>query len=209
MNFLNKIVDINNSESLAVKVRQENFKKFKDLVSSFGRKVKILDLGGRQAYWEMMKYIDPNLIDVTLVNLEDIQVSLSNFRAIKTDIFKLNNSEFINFDIIFAHSLIEHVDHEKLAKLIVDSGKPYFVQTPNKHFPIEPHFLIPLFQYFPLWLKLWCVRNFRKELEPEVESINLLTKKELERLFPNSSISGGKLFKLVQSYVVLQYEEKI
>jgi len=202
MEILKNLIGVNNKNSITTRVRQENFKIFKNIVSSFNRKVRILDLGGTQDYWEMMEYTDPNLIEVTLINLEDIQVSLPNFRAIKLDIFKLNNSEFINFDIIFSHSLIEHVDHERFAKLVINSGKPYFIQTPNKHFPIEPHFMIPLFQYFPLWLKVWCVKNFRKELEPEVESINLLTKEELERLFPNSIISGGKLFIFTQSFVV-------
>ncbi len=201
MNFIKNLIDINNSKSLAVKVRQENFKIFKNLVLSFGRKVKVLDFGGRQTYWEMMEFIDPNIIDVTLINLEDIQVSLPNFRAIKMDVLDLNIFKF-DCDIIFSHSLIEHIDHKKFAELISYFRKPYFIQTPNKHFPIEPHFMIPLFQYFPLWLKMTCVRNFRKELEYEVESIKLLDRKELERLFPNSTILGGKLFIFIQSFVV-------
>ncbi len=200
MNILKKLIDINNPDSFTTKVRQENFKIFKSLVSLYNKPVKVLDLGGTQEYWEMMEYTDPNLIQVTLINLDDIKVTLPNFTFIKMNVFDLKN---IDCDIIFSHSLIEHLDDkEKFAKIIKNSRKSYFIQTPNKNFPIEPHFMMPLFQFFPIWLKFWCTKTFRKELLPEVESINLLSKEDLKKLFPDATISGGKILGLTQSFVV-------
>lgn len=204
---LEYLIGINDSHSISVKMRRENFKLFRSLISSFYKRVKILDLGGTQEYWEMMEYTDPNLIQVTIINLDNIKVTLPNFSFIRIDILDLDIDKF-DYDIIFSHSLIEHVDHEKFAKLIRSFKKPYFIQTPNKNFPIEPHFLIPLFQYFPLWLKYWCIRNFRKELESEVESINLLDRKEIERLFPDSFIYEGKLLGLTQSFIVTKRKNR-
>lgn len=203
MNILKNIININDRKSISTKIRQENFKIFKNLVSSFGRKVKVLDIGGTQEYWEMMEYTDPNLIEVVLINIDEIQVSLPNFRAIKKNALELDINGF-DCDIVFSHSLIEHVDHERFAQLISDSKKPYFIQTPNKYFPIEPHFLIPLFQFMPLWLKLYLTRN--SSIKNEVETINLLSKGDLKRLFPNSKIFGGKIFGLVQSFIVVKYK---
>jgi len=200
MNILKKLIDINDPDSITTKVRQENFKIFKSFVSLYNKPVKILDLGGTQEYWKMMEYTDPNLIQVTLINLDDIKVTLPNFNFIKIDVLDIKD---IDCDIIFSHSMIEHLDNkEKFAKIIKDSGKSYFIQTPNKYFPIEPHFLIPLFQFFPKWLKFWCTKIFRKELLPEVESINLLSNGDLKKLFPDATISSVKIFGLTQSFVV-------
>ncbi len=203
MKFLKKIIDVEDSKSITTKIRQENFKIFKNLVSSFGSKVKVLDLGGTQEYWEMMEYTDPNLIEVILINIDEIQVSLPNFRAIKMNALELDINGF-DCDIVFSHSLIEHVDRERFAQLISDSKKPYFIQTPNKYFPIEPHFMIPLFQFMPLWLKLFLTRN--SDIKSEVRTINLLSKGDLIRLFPNSKIFGGKLLGSVQSFIVVKYK---
>ena len=205
MNLLKKITDVEDENSIATKVRQGNFKLFKDLVLSFNRKVKILDIGGTQNYWEMMDYTDPNLIQVTLINIDDKKVTLPNFAAIKMNALDLNIFKF-DCDIIFSHSLIEHIDHEKFAEIVVRSEKPYFIQTPNKYFPMEPHFLIPLLQFLPLQLKFWLVRKYRKELESEVKSINLLSKEKLKNLFPNAEIYGGKILGMTQSFIVIKKE---
>lgn len=201
MNLLTKLINVNNRDSIITKVRQENFKIFKSIISSYNKPVKVLDLGGTQEYWEMMEYTDPTLIQVTLINLDNTNVTLPNFSHVKMNVLDLNKYNF-DCDIIFSHSLIEHVDHEKFARIVRDFNKPYFIQTPNKHFPIEPHFLIPLFQFFPLWLKYYVVKNFRKWMISVVESINLLDKKELEKLFPDAMIFDGKIFGLTQSFVV-------
>ena len=202
-NFLNKFINVNDKNSVANKVRRENFNHFKNLVSSFNRKVTVLDIGGTQEYWEMMEYTDPNLIEVILINITENKVSLPNFRAIKMDATDLDILEF-DCDIVFSHSLIEHVNNEIFATIIRCFNKPYFIQTPNKYFPMEPHFLIPLFQFMPVWLKKYILRFIKSPIIGEVEDINLLSKGELKRLFPNSEIYGGKILGLTQSFVIIK-----
>ena len=203
MSILNKFINVNDKNSIANKVRQENFKHFKNLVSSFNRKVTVLDIGGTQEYWEMMEYTDPNKIEVILINITEIQVTLPNFMAIQMDATDLDLLEF-DCDIVFSHSLIEHVDHEIFSTIVRCFNRPYFIQTPNKNFPMEPHFLIPLFQFMPMWLKKLLLKTIKSSIINEVEDINLLDKKELKRLFPNSEIYGGKIFGITQSFMVIK-----
>ena len=57
------------------------------------------------------------------------------------------------FDVVFSNSVIEHVEtyenQRRMAAEIRRVGRRYFVQTPNRHFPLEPHFLVPGFQLLP------------------------------------------------------------
>jgi hypothetical protein len=93
-------------------------------------------------------------------------------------------------------------------------GKRYFVQTPNLYFPIEPHFVFPLFQFLPIWLRVWLVTHFdlgwyakipdRDRALKEVSSIRLLTKKKLRKLFPQARIFEEKYLGLTKSYIVYE-----
>ena len=47
-----------------------------------------------------------------------------------------------------------------MAREVERVGRRYFVQTPNRYFPIEPHFLFPGFQFLPLAVQVGLVRRF-------------------------------------------------
>src|SRR6202007_1225101 len=68
------------------------------------------------------------------------------------------------FDVVFSNSVIEHVtplkEQVRFAGEIQRTGRRYFVQTPNRWFPIEPHYLFPLFQFFPTVLQRWLHTHF-------------------------------------------------
>ena len=78
-------------------------------------------------------------------------------------------------------------------------GKRYFVQTPNKRFPLEPHFLFPFFQYLPSWLRAQMVHRFDvgwykripdySAAKAEVDSIQLLTRRKFSRTVPQRKAS--------------------
>jgi hypothetical protein len=118
----------------------------------------------------------------------------------------------LDCDIVFSHSLIEHTNHKKFAYIVNNFNKSYFIQTPNKYFPMEPHFLIPLFQFLPFWLKVWIVKNIDTGISPKekntpektIRSINLLSEKDLSKLFPEATILGGKLFGMKQSFIAVR-----
>ena len=116
------------------------------------RPVRILDVGGTEGYWKMGKLNDDQVF-VTLLNLTQVDVTMPNMTSIAGDARKIQESD-LSFDIVFSNSVIEHVgtykDQMQMAKEVHRIGKHYFVQTPNKYFPLEPHFLFPFFQFLPI-----------------------------------------------------------
>lgn len=120
------------------------------------------------------------------------------------------------FDVVFSNSVIEHVggwgNQQKMAKEIQRVGKHYFVQTPNYYFPIEPHFLLPIFQFLPVKRKVWLIQHFTLGWRPKtpdyseavkmVNSIRLLTKTELFYLFPKSTVLEEKFLGFTKSFIL-------
>lgn len=122
----------------------------------------------------------------------------------------------MEFDIVFSHSVIEHVggfnDQHRMAEEIKRVGKRFFLQTPNRYFPIETHFLFPLFQFFPLYFKKFLVSHFdigwykrthdwRQAMEV-INSVRLLDEKELKELFPGANIYRERLLGFTKSFIV-------
>ena len=57
-----------------------------------------------------------------------------------------------SFPVVFSNSVIEHVPktlQQAFADEIRRVGERYFVQTPNRYFPIEPHYQMPFVQFLP------------------------------------------------------------
>jgi hypothetical protein len=103
-------------------------------------------------------------------------------------------------------------DQRRMANEVQRLAPRYFLQTPNRYFPIEPHFLFPCFQFLPLALRIWLVMHFeignykkftdRRQALEAVATIRLLTRKELEGLFPGAQIYEECFYGLVKSYIV-------
>ena len=69
------------------------------------------------------------------------------------------------------------------------------MQTPNRWFPIEPHYQFPFFQFFPERLQRWLNARFTlgwREKGPGRRA-NLLRRGDLRRLFPDGEIHREKL----------------
>ena len=119
------------------------------------------------------------------------------------------------FDVVFSNSVIEHLgifeDQQSMAAEIRRVGKRYYVQTPNRFFPIEPHFLVPFFQFLPIGLKARMLRRidlgwYKKVPSLElarktVQSIRLLSEKDLSKLFPEAHLYRERFCGLVKSFV--------
>lgn len=93
-------------------------------------------------------------------------------------------------------------DHAAFAEEIKRAGRRYFVQTPNRAFPLEPHVMMPLVNYLPkrwqrrlyrnftLWG--WLARPDQSYVDWFVEDTNLLGRREMERLFPGARLASGR-----------------
>jgi hypothetical protein len=119
------------------------------------------------------------------------------------------------FDFCFSNSVLEHVgtlyDQRLAAAEISRVADGYFIQTPNRLFPIEPHFLVPGWQFLPIWIRALALQNSRigwmqRQRDPllaraEVEQVRLISIGELRALFPDGRIWREKVGPLTKSLV--------
>ena len=106
------------------------------------------------------------------------------------------------FAIAYSNSLVEHLhpgDRARFASEVRRVADRYWVQTPNRWFPVEPHVLLPGFQFLPEGAKrrLWGLGMPRGEYEP----IELLTARELRELFPDAVILRERFAGLTKSLI--------
>jgi SAM-dependent methyltransferase len=132
------------------------------------------------------------------------------------------------FDIVFCSSVIEHVTVDKeavdsyqatdqfvreafkrqreFAKEIQRIGRRYFVQTPNKYFPIESHTWLPVIVVFlPRGLQIGII-TFMNKWWPKktIPDWNLLTKAHMRELFPDAEIVVEKSFGFTKSVIAVR-----
>lgn len=113
------------------------------------------------------------------------------------------------FPIVFSSSVIEHVPRAlrpAFAAEVRRVGGRYFVQTPNRYFPIEPHYQLPLFQFLPKRTQRWLSDRFTLgwHEKGQWEEIDLLTERELGALFPDAVIHRERLFGLTKSLMAVR-----
>ena len=212
--MFSKIADNRDSSSMAMQFRRRRFALFQSLLAQVERPVHILDIGGTEDYWKMMN-LDDDQVFITLLNLQQENIAISNITSIAGDARDIK-VEDQSFDIVFSNSVIEHVgtfdDQSRMANEVRRVGERFFVQTPNRYFPLEPHFLFPLFQFLPVNLRVWMLQHFdlgwfarepdRVKAGEIVKSIRLLNKTELSALFPMAAIYEEKILGLTKSFVV-------
>jgi hypothetical protein len=192
------------------------FRLFAELIKDLPKPVRIIDLGGNENFWIQMGLAGKTEIEVILVNPEEVNITANNIKYIKGDACSFR-SLGLEYDIVFSNSAIEHIRGSERSKLlsseIVVSGKPFFIQTPNYFFPFEPHFLFPLFQFFPESIKIFLVMNFNMgwykkcstyaESLSLIRSIHLFKRSELEVLFPNAELRKERFLGLTKSFIAI------
>lgn len=212
-----KLADCKRPESIVNHFRRKRFLLFRSYLNSMPRPVKILDIGGTLNFWDMMEYDDEEGVEIWLLNVTSKPVISPMFKSITGDARDLSRFKDNSFDIVFSNSVIEHVgdvnDQKRMAEEVKRVGKSYYVQTPNRFFPIEPHFLFPFFQFLPLSLRYYLITHFpvargkrirdRQKAVNWVNSIKLLTKKQLKEIFPEGEIIKEKLFGLTKSFILI------
>jgi hypothetical protein len=215
--MLKRIADNRDPGSLAVKYRRKRFAFFQSLLSQVQPPIHILDIGGTEVYWQTMGLEGNHQVSITLLNLTKQDLTLPNVTSVVGDARNLKFGDN-HFDVVFSNSVIEHVgdyaDQTKMANEVRRVGKRYFVQTPNKSFPLEPHFLFPFFQFLPVPLRITLLRNFNMGWFPRtsdpvrareiVEEIRLLSKSEFLKLFPRARLYEEKVFAMTKSFAAYE-----
>lgn len=215
--FHRRFADNTNAGSVAARLRRRRFELFAALVEGLPGEVRLLDIGGTQNYWQMIAPEAALLrrVRVTLLNLEPQAVSAPNFTSLVGDARAMPQFADRQFDLVFSNSTIEHLGsyaaQQAMAAEVRRVGRGYYIQTPNRYFPLEPHYLFPGFQFLPLGLRAWLVRHFslgwypriadRRQARAEVAAIRLLNETEFRALFPRAAIYKERYFGLTKSFV--------
>ena len=141
--WLGKIADNMQPGPLASRLRHKRFALFRSLLARVDHPLTILDVGGTEAFWEQMGAADEPEFRVVLVNLGATPVVRGHFASVVGDAADLAGIADHEFDVVFSNSVIEHLGdlpaQRRMASEVGRVGRRYFVQTPNRYFPIDPH----------------------------------------------------------------------
>jgi SAM-dependent methyltransferase len=179
---------------------------------------RILDVGGTPANWALLG-VRPR---VTILNLpRAIEEDRESLTWIFADGCRLPFRDQ-SFDVVFSNSVIEHLGdgekHQQYAREIARVGVRYFVQTPNRWFPVEPHLLTPLIHFLPrAWQRRWIERFTVWEwlarpradqrafyLEHYLRDIQLLDGRAMRRLFPDARLIRERFFGMTKSLIAMR-----
>lgn len=217
MSFISDLfASSDNPKSLGAKFRNRRLHDFEALFfTSFSpdQPLRILDVGGTGYFWENSTLPKLKQIEIVLLNLHEEEINHPTIRSVRGDAVAMPEFADHSFDLVFSNSVIEHVytleNQKKMADEIMRVGNKYFIQTPNRRFPIEAHYALPYAQYMPkkfiyyilTQTKLSRLNKWKPEdAQQYLKEIRLLDEDQLRQLFPHAEIYKEKLAGLVKSF---------
>ena len=180
-------------------------------------KSRVLDVGGTAEIWELTPGAAGR---VFLLNMPRAAADKEGTTAevIYGDGCRLPFADGA-FDIVFSNSVIEHVGDGEAQQRFADetrrTGRGYWVQTPNRYFPVEMHLMTPFVHLLPRSWRAFIVRRFtvwqwihrpspdrkRFYVEHFISDIRLLSAADMRRLFPDAVILRERFLLFTKSLV--------
>ncbi|MGI9607640.1 MAG: class I SAM-dependent methyltransferase [Acidimicrobiales bacterium] len=212
-----RFADNTNEDSVASRMRRERLEILTEVFDEVEHQpIRVLDVGGSPGYWAIVDQHCDYELDVTVLNLHEFDRSeVHEVHLVVGDARDLSAYETHEFDVAYSNSVIEHVgaweDQAAMAREVARVGRRYVVQTPNYWFPVEPHFVFPLFQYLPVRIRAELHRRFRLGWMPaagerakataNVRQIQLLTGQQVRKLFPDAELITERFLGLPKSLI--------
>jgi hypothetical protein len=179
---------------------------------------RVLDIGGTPDYWDLLP-ARPRLV---LLNTPRARQDLAGAASwVAGDGRQLPFRDGA-FDVVFSNSVIEHVgdaaSQQRFAAEVARVGRAYWVQTPNRWFPVEQHLLTPFVHWLPkawqraivprfnIWQMLTRPSADRREfyVEHYLRDVRLLSCGELQALFPGARVLRERLLGWTKSLVAIR-----
>jgi SAM-dependent methyltransferase len=176
---------------------------------------RVLDIGGTPDNWELID-MAPRLV---LLNMPRARADLAGAAQWVAGDGRALPFRDAAFDVVFSNSVIEHVgdtaSQERFAREVARVGRAYWVETPNRWFPVEQHLLTPLVHWLPrswqaaivrrgtVWSALAHPTPDRRDfyIEHFLRDIHLLGVGELQRLFPGARIVRERFLGVTKSLI--------
>ena len=217
--MLRRLADNSRVDSLATRLRDRRFQLLDPLLRLYGESATVLDVGGTPAFWRSALANRDWKLRLTILNLSSFEESGGlPMESIVGDARDMSQFSDQAYDICFSNSVIEHVggwaDQQAMAQEVARVGISYFVQTPNRSFPLEPHFLVPGWQLMPMALKKAMHTHYNlgwmqaepdsRQAEADIAQIRLLSAKEMTRLFPDGTVTKERIGPFTKSFIAIR-----
>jgi hypothetical protein len=208
---LEKFIDPDRPGSLTHRFRETRNEEFKRRFPSL-ENMSVLDLGGTAISWRVLG-LRPER--VTLVNMDEAgDPPESWIEHVREDACV---GGFGKYDLVFSNSLMEHLGgharRQRFAEVVRESAPSWWVQTPYRYFPIEPHWIFPFFQFLPFATRVAVTRHWptlhvgatpgRAEAAELVASVELISGTEMRTYFPESDIWFERIAGVPKSMVAV------
>ena len=207
-----RLVDPDRAGSLTHRCRlrrtEEFRRRFPDL-----KDMRVLDLGGTAVSWRVSGM---RADSVTIVNLDNAGQPDEPWMEFRRG--DACAGGFGKYDLVFSNSLIEHLGgharRQQFADVVQESAPMWWVQTPYRYFPIEPHWVFPGFQFLPFRTRVFISQHWNAGHLPEfknvvevaelVASTELISATEMRAYFPSSEIWFERIAGLPKSLTALK-----
>ena len=215
--------DYNNPESLGSRFRAKRMAPLIDLINRVfdqNGSVRLLDVGGRKAYWNALPpgFLEERKVTITILNIPaDLQgEDDAIFKHVAGDACDMPEYRDNEFDVVHSNSVIEHVGGwEKIrafAREVRRVAPNVFIQTPSFWFPVEPHFMKLFHHWMPRSLRISMFMRFRMgqrgraaNLEEAIRKVEaepyLLDYRMFRLLFPDGRIIRERFLFFTKSMV--------
>lgn len=201
--------------------RKRRFELASRHISSFERPIRILDVGGTVEFWQEANFSPGENVSITLLNLFQHTILPSRFFGEIGDARDLYMFPDKSFDFVVSHSVINLVgsweNQVRMAKEIQRVGNTYFVQCPNRFFPIDWRTLMPFFHYLSPNNQALCLSRFRVGRYPRcsreqalwlASRVSDLSAGQMRMLFPYACIRRDRWFGLTKSIVAYKLTQQ-
>lgn len=215
------LVNHHKKNSFVNQFRQKRFELLKNGIEKLIQKdhFKILDIGGDIQYWKNIGWQHP-ACKIHLLNLYESKVPENETDQFSSSVGNGLSLEYKKgeVDLIFSNSVIEHVGSYENQQIFAGEVRrvsdKYIVQTPSIWFPLEPHSLIPLFQFLPHPIRALLIMTFNINYFPKAKTYKaaikvshstlMFTHKRFKQLFPEAEIQVERFLGIPKSYTAIK-----
>lgn len=207
-----RLADPKNPDSWAARCRQGRGQWLAEAFPDLPQ-MSVIDLGGRILPWKNAP-VRPK--QVLVVNLEKPRTDIPEWAEFELgDVCALpSHIAKRRYDLVFSNSVIEHLGgHERrlrFSETVHQLADAYWIQTPYRYFPIEPHWLAPGMQFLPVaarvvlaerWPLAFRPGGAREEALKQVLWTELLDRTQMRHYFPDSLLRTEKVFGIPKSLI--------